>query len=110
MQADGALAELAQVEHLMHRRAGIDHGGVRGVHVEGVGGQQPAGAGRRVAVLNAEILHAQAADGRGHPAFLAAGVVDAAHLADIPADGQALEELILEDEVARVVGLGEEEV
>jgi hypothetical protein len=41
---------------------------------------------------------------------LVAVIVDAAELADLPADGHALEDLVLENEVASVISLGEEEV
>src|SRR5256885_1906939 len=37
-------------------------------------------------------------------------VVDTAKLADFPADGHAFEDFILEDQIARVVAFGEEEV
>lgn len=37
-------------------------------------------------------------------------IVDAAVLADFPADGHAFEEIIFEDEIARVIPLGEEHI
>ena len=37
-------------------------------------------------------------------------IVDAAVLADFPAYGHALEEIIFEDEIARVIALGEEAI
>jgi len=37
--------------------------------------------------------------------FLVAMIVDAAVLADFPADGHALEEIILENQIARVAAL-----
>ena len=37
-------------------------------------------------------------------------IVDAAGLADLPADGHALEDIVLEDEIAGVVALGEEAI
>jgi len=43
--------------------------------------------------------------GRGHPTILIAMVVNAAGLADLPTDGHALEDFVLEDEIASVVAL-----
>lgn len=37
-------------------------------------------------------------------------IMDAAMLADFPADGHALEEIVLENEIARVIAFGEKEV
>ena len=37
-------------------------------------------------------------------------IVDAAELADFPADGHAFEEVVLENQVARVVAFGPEEI
>ena len=61
-------------------------------------------------LFDAEILDFQAADGSGHPAVLIAVIVDAAVLADFPADGHALEDRVFENEIAGVVAFGEEEV
>ena len=110
MNADGALVELEQVEHLVDRLEGIDGGGVVGVHVKGVGGHKPASALCGVAILDAKILHAEPADGRSHPAVLPPMIVDSAGLADLPADSHALEQVVLEDQIASVVPLGKEEV
>jgi hypothetical protein len=41
---------------------------------------------------------------------LIAMIVDAAVLADFPADGHALEEIVLENQIARVIAFGEEAV
>jgi len=51
--------------------------------------------GGSVAVFDAEILHFEPADGRGHPAILIAMIVDAAELADLPTDGHTFEQIIL---------------
>ena len=61
-------------------------------------------------VFNAEILDFQAADGRGHPAVLIAMIVDAAVLADFPADGHALEKLVFENEIAGVIAFGKKKI
>jgi hypothetical protein len=61
-------------------------------------------------LLDAEILDFQAADGSRHPTVLVAMIVDAAVLADFPADGHALEDGVFENEIAGVVAFGEEEV
>jgi hypothetical protein len=53
-----------------------------------------------------KILNAQPPDRRHHPAILVAMVVDAAHVADVPADGHDFEELAFVDQVPRVMALG----
>ncbi len=64
----------------------------------------------RVFFVDAEVLDFQAADGRGHPAVLIAMIVDTAVLADFPADGHALEEIVLENEIARVIPFREKKI
>ncbi len=93
MHAGGLLIELRKIQNLMHRLFGLDHGGMRRVHVVRIGRNQFAIAVRRVAIFHAEILHAQAADRRHHPTILIAMIVDPADLADIPADGQNFKKL-----------------
>jgi hypothetical protein len=88
----------------------IDVHGMRGIHVVLIGGDELAGAVVGIAIVDAKILDAQAADGRGHPAILVAVIVNARALADFPTDGHALEEGILENEIASVAALGEEAV
>src|SRR5437016_3461649 len=83
----------------------VDVGRMSGVHFIDVGWNNAAGAARAVAVVNTKILDLQPADGRGHPAVLIAMVVNAAGLADLPTDGHAFEDFVLEDEIARVVAL-----
>lgn len=61
-------------------------------------------------MFDAKILDFQAADGRGHPAILIAMIVNAARLTDFPADGHALEEVVLKNKVARVISFGKETV
>src|ERR1700730_14712292 len=65
---------------------------------------------RRGSLVDAKILDPQASDGRGHPAILVAMIVNAAGLADLPADGHALEDFVLENEVAGVVALREKQI
>src|SRR5467141_3186733 len=105
VDADGALAEFGEIQDLMDGLEGVDIGGMGGVHFVDVRGDNAASAACGVAIVNAEILDLQPADGRGHPAILTAMVVNAAGLADFPANGHALEDFVLEDEVARVVAL-----
>jgi hypothetical protein len=73
-------------------------------------GNDFAGTAGGVFFFDAKILDFQAADGSGHPAILIAMIVNAAVLPDFPADGHALEEIILEDEIARVIAFGEEAI
>jgi hypothetical protein len=53
------------------------------------------------------VLDAQTADRRGHPAILIAMIVNAAALANLPTNGHALKQSIFENQVARVISLGE---
>src|SRR6267143_3004732 len=105
VDADGALVEFGEIQDLMDGLERVDVGGVRGVHFVDVRGNNATGAARGVALVNAEILDLQAADRRGHPAILIAMVVNAAGLADLPANCHALEDFVLEDEIASVVAL-----
>ena len=84
--------------------------GMRGVHFVDFGGDDLAGAAGSVFFVDAEILDFQAADGGGHPAVLIAMIVNAAVLADFPADGHTLKEIVFENEIARVIPFREEEV
>src|SRR5580704_1529889 len=59
-----------------------------------------------VASVDSKILHAQTADRRHHPAILIAVIVDAANLADIPADGHDFEKLALVNQISCVVAFG----
>ena len=80
------------------------------VHFVDFCGNDFAGAAGCVFLFHTEILDFEAADGSGHPTVLVAMIVDAAVLADFPADGHALEDRVFENEIAGVVAFGEEEV
>ena len=113
MNAHRALIVFAQVQHLVHRLQRINVGRMPCVHNISVSGNQIAGAAMfvfGVLALYAEILHFQAADGSAHPAILVAVIVDAAELANFPANGHAFEDVIFVNQVARVAALGEEKV
>jgi hypothetical protein len=84
--------------------------GMGAVHFVDFCGDDFAGAAGGIFFVDAEILDFQAADGRGHPTVLVAMIVDAAVLADLPADGHALEELVSENEIARVIPLREKKI
>jgi hypothetical protein len=84
--------------------------GMRAVHFVDFRGNDFAGAAACVFFFDAKILNLQAADGSGHPTVLIAMIVDAAVLADFPADGHALEEIVFENKIAGVVAFGEEEI
>jgi hypothetical protein len=75
---------------------------MRGVKIVGIGRNNFASALSDVAAIHTIVLHTETADGRGHPAILIAVVVDAAMLPDFPANGHALEEIILENQIAGV--------
>jgi hypothetical protein len=106
----GSLIEFGQVQNLMNGFERIYVDGVSAVHFVDFRGDDFAGAAGRVFFLDAEILDFQTADGRGHPTVLIAVIVDAAVLADFPADGHALEEIVFENQIAGVIAFGEEEI
>ena len=110
VNADGALIKFGQVQNLMDRFEGINVNRMGAVHFVDFRGNDFAGAAGGVFFIDAEILNFQTADGSGHPAVLIAMIVDAAMLADFPADGHALEDCVFENEIAGVVAFGEEEV
>ena len=80
------------------------------VHFVDFRGNNFASAAGSVFLFDAKILDFQTADGSGHPAILVAMIVDAAVLADFPADGHALEEIVFENEIAGVIALGEKAI
>jgi len=110
VNADGTLLEFRKIENLVDGFQGIDIGGMGSVHFVDVGGDDATRAVGSIALLDAEILDFQAAEGGGHPAVLVTMIVDAAELADFPADGHAFEDVIFEYEIASVVAFGEEEI
>src|SRR5260370_17866897 len=63
-----------------------------------------------VSLVHTVILDAEGADGSGHPTILAAMIVDAAVLADVPANGHALEDVVPEDEIVIVIAFGKEKI
>ena len=84
--------------------------GVHGIHFVDFRGNDFAGAAARVFFIDAEILDFQAAYRGGHPAVLITVIVDAAVLSYFPADGHALEEIVFENEIARVIAFGKEKI
>src|SRR5215469_2544737 len=110
VDAGGALVEFGEVEDLMDGFFALDGAGVVVVHVVRTAGTEIAGALSAVLIFDAKILDAEFADGDGHPAILSAMIVDAADLADFPADGHDFEKIAFEDEISRVVAPGVEEV
>jgi hypothetical protein len=110
VDAYGALLEFGQIQDLVDGLERIDMYGVHGVHFVDFGGHDFAGAAGRIFFFNAEILNFQPADGSGHPAILIAMIVDTAVLADFPTNGHTLEEVVLENEIARVVASRKEAV
>jgi len=110
VDADGALVEFGEIENLVDGFERIDIGGMGGVHFVDVGGDDATRAVGGVALIDAEILDLQPADGGGHPTVLVAMIVDAAELADFPADGHAFKDAVFEKEIAGVVAFGKEEI
>src|SRR5260370_31063440 len=105
VDADGALVEFGEIQNLMDGLERVDISRMGGVHFVDVGRNNATGAVRDIALVNAEILELQPADGRGRPTILLAMVVNAAGLADLPPGGHALEEGVLEDEIAVEVAI-----
>lgn len=110
VDADGALVEIGQVQNLMDGLEGIYVDRMCGIHFVDFGGNDFASAAAGVFFIHTEILDLQPANGRGHPAVLIAMIVDAAVLANFPADGHALEKIVLENEIARVISFGEKAI
>jgi hypothetical protein len=110
VDAHGALVEFGEVQNLVDGLQGIDVDGMRAVHFVDFRRNDFTGAAGGVFFIDAEILDFQAADRGGHPAVLIAMIVDAAVLADFPADGHALEEIVFENQIARVVAFGKEKI
>ncbi len=104
------LIEFGEVHDFVDWLNGIDVGGMRGVEVVKFGGNDVTGALGGIAIIHTVILDAQAADGGGHPAILAPMIVDAAVLADVPAKRHTFEENVAENQVARVISLGEKAI
>ena len=110
MNAGGALVELRKIEHLMDRLFALNGPGMVVIHDVGRAGREAAGAGGGILAVDAEILDAELADGDGHPAILSAMIVNAAGLADFPADGHDFEEFAFVDQITGVMAFGVEEV
>src|ERR1700733_8033185 len=103
MHAGSSLSEFRKIQHLMNGFFGLNHRGMLGIHIVSVGRDEMASGVSSVATINEEILHAQTADGRRHPAILAAMIMNAANLSDIPTDGHDFEELTFVNQVSCVV-------
>jgi hypothetical protein len=103
VQADGALVELARIDHAMHGISGVDGAGVSDIHFDGVGGFEAGPALLQILMNQMKVFHLQAADGDSHPAILVAMVVHGAGLADFPANGHQFVKWRAVDEVASVV-------
>jgi hypothetical protein len=110
VNTDGTLLEFREIENLVDRFERIDIGRMGSVHFVDVGGDDATRTVGGVALLDAKILDLQPADGSHHPAVLVTMIVDAAELADFPADGHTFEDVIFEYKIAGVVAFGKEEV
>ena len=113
VDADGALIVFGQIQDLVDGFERIDVGGMDGIHFVDVGSDEIACSAVfsiGVTILDTKVLHFEAADWRGHPTILVAMIVDAAELANFPADSHAFEHVVLENQVAGVAAFGEEEI
>jgi hypothetical protein len=103
VQADGALVEFARIHHAMNGIGWVDGAGMRDIHLDRVGGFEPAGSTIQVLMNEMKIFHVQTADGNGHPAILVAMIVHRTGLADLPANGHQFVKRSPVDEIASVV-------
>ena len=110
MQAGGSLIERSEILNLMDRLSRLNHAGMIRIHIVGIGRNELACVFGNVAIIDAEILHPQPPNWRGHPAVLSPVIVDAAHLSDFPANGDHFEEIALEHKISRVMRLRVEKV
>ena len=110
VNAGGALIEFGEIEDLMDRFFALHGAGMIVVHVIGNAGRDTASAAGVILILDAKILNAEFANRYSHPTILPAMIVNAAGLANFPADGEHFEEAALIDEIPRVVALGVEKV
>ena len=113
VDADGTLVVFGEIQDLVDGFERIDVGRVRRVHLINVSCDEIACSAVLsigMAILDTKVLHFQAADRSGHPTILVAMIVDAAELADFPADGHTFEHVVLENKVAGVTAFGKEEI
>ena len=94
-------------DNLMNWFHGLNKRRMRPIQIVG-GNFAVAGCG--IELLHSVVVNLQPADRSRHPAVLIAMVMDAAGLADFPAQRHALEQCILEDQVAGVASLRIENV
>lgn len=110
MDAGGALIEFGEIQNLVHRLLALHGSGMIVIHGVRRAGADAAGAGNGILALDVKILDKQSADRNGHPAILPAMIVNAADLANFPADGHNFEEITLENEIPRVMAFGVEKI
>lgn len=106
MNAGGALIELRKIQNLMDRFFALHSARMSAVHIVKNAGSEAAGAAIAIFFLHAKILDPQFPNGHGHPAILAAMIVNAASLANFPANGHDFEKIALENQVPRVMAFG----
>src|SRR5438105_4808931 len=87
----------------MHRLLWIHGDGIARIHFQSVSGLDLAGAGVNILGKYAIVLNLQGAQRRCHPTILIAMIVNRACLSHLPADCDQFIEIVLIDEVSRVV-------
>ena len=75
MQADRALVEFPRIQYAMHRIGGIHGARLGDIHLDNVGGLEPAGSTFQILVHEMKVLYLQAPDRNRHPAILVAMIV-----------------------------------
>src|SRR5262249_21175092 len=105
VNADGPLIELRYIHHLVDRLHGIDIGRTGSIKFVEFRGNDLAYAVSSVAVVHTIVLDAQPPDKNGHPTVLTTMVVNAAMLADVPAENHAFKKIITKDQIAHVISL-----
>jgi hypothetical protein len=103
VEADGAMVEFARIHHAMNRIGRVDGAGMRDIHLNRVGGFEPAGSTVQILMDEVKVFHVQAADGNGHPAILVAMIVHRTGLPDLPANSHQFVKRSPVDEIPGVV-------
>src|SRR4029077_4356936 len=110
VDADGKLIKFGEVHDLVNRFHGINKGRMCAIQLITIRGNNFAMARCGIEFFNAVVTNVQTANGCRHPAVLIAMVMDAAVLANFPTQSHALEQSILEDQIAGVAPFREENI
>ncbi len=110
MQAHRTPPEFREIQHLMHRLDGIYFRWLETINVKSLCRLDSAVRCFIILLDHSEVLNPEPAGRYRHPAVLPGVIVDGRSLADLPAEGNQLEEMVLKNEIARVLLLAEEKI